>query len=93
MSWEIAIEVMPLEEIADPEGAAILRALPALGFNLVDQVRVGKSIRIRIDVDNENEAVAIGEKLCERILVNPIIEYANIRSLGAVNEVELRNRT
>jgi phosphoribosylformylglycinamidine synthase len=64
--------------IADPEGATIERSLPALGFNEVSGVRVGKSIRFTVEAPDEATARARVEDLCDRFLTNPVIEDATI---------------
>ena len=45
MHFEVKVEVSPREGIANPEGSTIERALPALGFVMAGNVRVGKVIR------------------------------------------------
>jgi phosphoribosylformylglycinamidine synthase subunit PurS len=60
--------VRPKAGILDPQGAAVERALPALGFEGVSEVRVGRLIELEV-VDPER----LGE-MCERLLANPLIE-------------------
>ena len=60
--------------IADPQGATIERALPALGFEGVSGVGVGKSIRFTVEADDEATAQSLVEDLCHRFLTNPVIE-------------------
>ena len=60
--------VRPKAGILDPQGAAVQRALPALGFEGVSEVRVGRLIELEVE-DPER----LGE-MCERLLANPLIE-------------------
>ena len=60
--------VRPKAGILDPQGQAVERALPALGFQGVRNVRVGRLIEL--DVDDPTELPA----MCERLLTNPLIE-------------------
>ena len=60
--------------IADPQGQTIERALPALGYGGVSDVRVGKVIELHVDATNESEAKKRVEEMCERLLANPVIE-------------------
>ena len=60
--------VRPKAGILDPQGAAVERALPALGFGGVSEVRVGRLIELEVE-DPER----LGE-MCERLLANPLIE-------------------
>lgn len=68
------VNVMLKEGIADPQGQTIERALPALGFSGVADVRVGKRIRLSVDATNETEARNRVQQMCERLLSNPVIE-------------------
>jgi phosphoribosylformylglycinamidine synthase len=77
-TFEVLVEVSLRAGIADPQGATIERALPALGFDGVAGVRVGKAIRFRVDAGDEETARRQVEQLCERFLTNPVIEDAAI---------------
>ncbi|MEX0767313.1 MAG: phosphoribosylformylglycinamidine synthase subunit PurS [Microthrixaceae bacterium] len=83
MIFEAVVEVRLRAGIADPQGATIERALPALGFEGVDGVTVGKSIRFTVQADDESAATALVTDLCHRFLTNPVIEDSEI-SLTAV---------
>ena len=84
MTFELLVEVRLRPGIADPQGATIERALPALGFQGVQGVRVGKAIRFTVDADDAASARAAAEKMTERLLANPVIEEAEITVLGDV---------
>jgi phosphoribosylformylglycinamidine synthase len=60
--------IRPKEGILDPQGKAVERALPALGFEGVRDVRVGRLVELEVD-DSEQ----LGE-LCEQLLANPLVE-------------------
>jgi phosphoribosylformylglycinamidine synthase len=60
--------------IADPQGQTIERALPALGYEAVKNVRVGKVIELELDAAGPQEAKERVEEMCERLLANPVIE-------------------
>ena len=72
--YDVQVEVSLRPGIADPQGATIERALPALGFEGVACVRVGKSIRFSVEAGDEAEARTRVEELCTRLLSNPVIE-------------------
>ena len=74
MRFEAQVEVVHRPGILDPAGATVERALPALGWGNVSQVRIGKSIRLVIDAADEAAAVAQVDEMCRRILTNPVIE-------------------
>ena len=50
------------------------RALPALGYRNVSEIRVGKAIRLVVDAPDETAARTQVEEMCERLLANPVIE-------------------
>jgi phosphoribosylformylglycinamidine synthase len=64
--------VRPKAGILDPQGQAVERALPALGFAGVANVRVGRLIELEVD-----DAAQLPE-MCERLLTNPLIEDYDI---------------
>jgi phosphoribosylformylglycinamidine synthase len=78
MIFSVHVDVQLRPGIADPQGSTIERSLPTLGFEGVDGVRVGKSIRFRIDAPDEGMARQRVEDLCGRFLTNPVIEDATI---------------
>jgi phosphoribosylformylglycinamidine synthase len=72
--FAVLVEVSLRPGIADPQGATIERALPALGFNGVSAVRAGKAFRFVVDAADETSARAEVDQLCRRLLTNPVIE-------------------
>ena len=82
MHFEVRIEVSPREGIANPEGSTIERALPALGFEMTGNVRVGKVIRLQVEADSVDAAQSLVEDMCNRFLTNPVIEDALVEVLA-----------
>ncbi len=82
MKFSVLVEVRLHPGIADPQGATIERALPALGFSEVAGVRVGKAIRFVIDAADEPAARAEAEDVAQRLLANPVIEETAVTVLG-----------
>jgi phosphoribosylformylglycinamidine synthase subunit PurS len=68
------ILVRPKEGILDPQGKAVERALPALGFEGATNVRVGRLIEL--DVEDPGQLQA----MCEKLLANPLIEDFEIQT-------------
>lgn len=79
MNHYVIVDVTLREGIADPEGATIERALPALGFTGVTSVHAGKSFRFNVEAADEAAALAKANALGERLLSNPVIENAVAR--------------
>jgi phosphoribosylformylglycinamidine synthase len=72
------VEVRLREGIADPQGATIEAALPALGFERVSDLRVGKAIRLVVEASDEAEANRTLAELCQRLLANPVLEETDV---------------
>lgn len=76
--FPVLVEVQLRPGIADPQGATIERALPALGFGGVSGVRAGKAFRFDVDAPDAEEARRLSEDMCARLLSNPVIEDATV---------------
>jgi phosphoribosylformylglycinamidine synthase len=69
--------IRPKEGILDPQGKAVERALPALGFQGIEHVHVGRMVEL------EAEDPARLPELCEKLLANPLIEDFEIEHVDA----------
>jgi phosphoribosylformylglycinamidine synthase len=78
MEFNVFVDVRLRGGIADPAGATIERALPALGFDGVSGVSVGKTVRFTIAAADADEATSLAEDLCASFLTNPVIEDASV---------------
>jgi phosphoribosylformylglycinamidine synthase subunit PurS len=67
--------IRPKEGILDPQGKAVERALPALGFEGIGHVRVGRMVELEADDPGRLP------ELCEKLLANPLIEDFEIESI------------
>jgi phosphoribosylformylglycinamidine synthase PurS subunit len=70
----VTVLVRPKAGILDPQGQAVERALPALGFTGVDQVHVGRLIELEVEDAEQVPA------MCEALLTNPLIEDYEIQA-------------
>jgi phosphoribosylformylglycinamidine synthase len=68
--------IRPKAGILDPQGAAVQRALPALGFAGVANVHVGRLIEL--DVEDSSQL----DSMCERLLANPLVEDYEVQLLS-----------
>jgi phosphoribosylformylglycinamidine synthase len=73
MTVRARVLVRPKAGILDPQGVAVERALPALGFDGVANVHVGRLIELDIEDPSQLEA------MCEKLLANPLIEDYSIQ--------------
>jgi phosphoribosylformylglycinamidine synthase subunit PurS len=64
----VRVLIRPKDGILDPQGQAVERALPALGFDGVADVRVGRMVELEVEDASQVPA------MCERLLANPLIE-------------------
>ena len=64
--------------VLDPQGKAIGHALEGLGFSGIGEVRQGKLIDIELEENDETRARAALKEMCEKLLINPIIEKYEI---------------
>jgi len=78
MRFAAKVEVQLRAGIADPEGATIERALPALGFDGVNHVRAGRSFSFEVDAPDEGTARRKASELTDRLLANPVIEESRL---------------
>jgi phosphoribosylformylglycinamidine synthase len=82
MKFEVAINVMPLKDLLDPQGKAVLSGLANLGISEVKDVRVGKRITLSVEAASEEEAKAIAENATKQLLANQVMEYFEITING-----------
>ncbi len=75
----VVVDVMLKPEILDPQGQAIIRALPHLGFDGVASVRQGKRFELDIDAPAD-EALALSRQIASTLLANPVIEDFEVRA-------------
>jgi phosphoribosylformylglycinamidine synthase len=68
--------IRPKEGILDPQGQAVERALPALGFKGATHVHVGRMVEL--DVEDASEL----DEMCQKLLANPLIEDYEIQEIS-----------
>lgn len=74
MKFIASVDIMPHKELLDPQGKATMLGLQNLEINGVEDVRIGKHITLSIEADSEEEANALVETACKKLLANPIME-------------------
>ena len=75
----VVVDVMLKPEILDPQGQAVARALPRLGFIGISDVRQGKRFELEVDGEVDADRLAEIEKAAETLLSNPVIENYRVR--------------
>ena len=74
MNFVAEIKIMPLKELLDPQGKAVLGGLANLGIKSVNDVRIGKHIQLQIEAETKEEARSIAEEASKKLLANPVME-------------------
>jgi len=72
------VNVYLKEGVLDPQGKAVHHALESLGFNGVNDVRIGKQIVLQLEGDDKAKAEAEVKEMCETLLANTVIEDYSI---------------
>jgi phosphoribosylformylglycinamidine synthase len=78
MNFVAEIKIMPLKELLDPQGKAVLGGLANLGIKSVKDVRIGKHIQLHLEANSAEEARAIAQEASEKLLANPVMEEFTI---------------
>lgn len=75
----VVVDVMLKPEILDPQGQAVQRALPRLGFDGVLDVRQGKRFEVELDGPADDAALARIREMAEKLLANTVIEQYSVK--------------
>jgi phosphoribosylformylglycinamidine synthase subunit PurS len=75
MTFIAEIEVMPHKELLDPQGKTVANNMSHADITGIQDVRIGKHIRMVILADDETAAAEKVKTACEKILINPIMEH------------------
>ena len=75
----VVVDVMPKPEILDPQGKAVLGALPRLGFSGVTEVRQGKRFELEVAGEVTDAVLDQVRQMAETLLSNPVIETFEVR--------------
>ena len=78
---KVRVLIRPKEGILDPQGQAVERALPALGYEGVSHVHVGRLVELELAGGSPSDVSARVEEMCERLLANPLIESYEVQPL------------
>ncbi len=81
MNFSVQVKVMPLRELLDPQGKAVMGGLQNLGIKTIQDVRIGKTIQLQVNAATAEEAKKIAEEASKKLLANPVMEYFEISVL------------
>ncbi len=83
----VVVDVMPKPEILDPQGKAVLGALPRLGFHGVTDVRQGKRFELEFEGEMTDAILDEVREMAQTLLSNPVIENYTVSVETAVGEI------
>ncbi|MEO8414451.1 MAG: phosphoribosylformylglycinamidine synthase subunit PurS [Ginsengibacter sp.] len=79
MNFLAEIKIMPLKELLDPQGKAVMGGLSNLGLKNIEDVRIGKHIQLSIEANDADQAKNIAEEASQKLLANPVMEEYTIQ--------------
>lgn len=82
MTYNVQIKVMPLKDLLDPQGKAVLGGLRNLGIHSVEDVRVGKHVTLQIEAASEEDAKQIADETARKLLANAVMEFYEIEMIN-----------
>ncbi len=72
---------MPLKDLLDPQGKAVMGGLQNLGIKNVTDVRIGKHIDLQIEANSKEEALSAAGEAAKKLLANPVMEQYEISAV------------
>lgn len=81
MNFQAEIKIMPLKELLDPQGKAVLSGLGNLGLKKIEDVRIGKNVLLNIEATSAEEAKSIAEEAAAKLLANQVMEEYQVNIL------------
>jgi phosphoribosylformylglycinamidine synthase len=78
MTYTAHVTVMPLKDLLDPQGKAVLGGLGNLGLSQIKDVRIGKHITLQVEADSAEAARAIATEAAQKVLSNQVMEHFEV---------------
>ncbi len=78
MIFTAQVKVMPLKELLDPQGKAVMGGLANLGLNGIKDVRIGKNITLQIEAETADAAKLAAEEAAKKLLANQVMEMFEV---------------
>ncbi len=78
MLFTAQVKVLPLKDLLDPQGKAVLGGLQNLNIKSVSDVRIGKHIDLQIEAGSKEEATQIASEAAQKLLANPVMEMFEV---------------
>ncbi len=81
-TFNAKVNVTLKKSVLDPQGQTVLEALHSMGYKGTESLRVGKYFEVTINADDENTAKNQIKEMCEKLLVNTVVEQYEIHLNG-----------
>lgn len=78
MTYTVQIKVMPLKDLLDPQGKAVLGGLHNLGLEQIQDVRIGKQIELKIEAESSELAASMAAEAATKLLANQVMEMFEV---------------
>ena len=78
MIYTAEVKIMPLKELLDPQGKAVMGSLAHLGLQSIQDVRIGKNISLQVEATSAEEAKATATEAAKKLLANQVMEMFEI---------------
>lgn len=78
MTYTAHITIMPLKELLDPQGKAVMGGLANLGMNDIKDVRIGKHITLQVEAATPEAAKEIATEATRKLLANQVMEQFEV---------------
>ena len=78
MEFTAQVKIMPLKELLDPQGKAVLGGLKNLALTKISDVRIGKHIDLKVEAASKEEAIQVANEAAKKLLANPVMEVFEI---------------
>jgi phosphoribosylformylglycinamidine synthase subunit PurS len=78
MIYTVQVKVMPLKDLLDPQGKAVMGGLKNLGISGVEDVRIGKIIHLQIEADSKEAAAQTADEAAKKLLANQVMEMYEV---------------
>jgi phosphoribosylformylglycinamidine synthase PurS subunit len=74
MIYTAQVKVMPLKDLLDPQGKAVMGGLQNLGMTGIQDVRIGKHIDLQVEANSKEEAIEVAGDAARKLLANQVME-------------------
>lgn len=84
MLFQAEVVIVPREGVLDTQGKAVEKTLTRLGYDGLDEVRVGRIVRIKMEAADVDAAKSSVERMCHDLLANDLIETCKVAVEAAI---------